>query len=336
QVGEFAFVLSRAGRELGLIDGREYQAFLAASVLTMVLTPGLLFLGQRLSLWLPQTALVSELGKDESSQRPEPTQHVIVAGYGVNGQNLARALSATDVPYVILEMNPETVRKARERGEPIHFGDCTRAAVLHGLGVQRARMYVVAISDAASARQSVSLARSLNPELYIVVRTRFVAEIEELLQLGANEVIPEEFETSIEIFARVLHRFDVPRNVVQDLVQRVRGDMYEMLRSSRSSRKPVGGAWETLEGVEAERLAVREGSPAVGRTLTELALRTRTGASVIAVHRAGGIRANPNPDLRLEVGDVLVVIGEPSATDAALTFLEPSTQQLNRQEGITD
>lgn len=320
QVGEFAFVLSRVGRDLGLIEGDRYQLFLSASVLTMLATPGLLYLGNRLAQRLPQKAPVN-LPERESEA---PLQgHVVVAGYGVNGQNLTRALSATQIPYTVLEMNPETVRSARARGEPIHFGDCTKAPVLEGLGIAKARMFVVAISDASSTRQAVSLARSLNPNTYILARTRFVAEVVELRKLGANEVIPEEFETSIEIFARVLHRFDVPRNVVLDLMARVRGDMYEMLREPSAERMSLFTGLSNLEGIDVDRVAIRPGSPADGKTLSQLALRNLTGASVLAIQRAGEISLNPRADFELSEGDVLVLLGGQEQVDAALALLDP-------------
>jgi CPA2 family monovalent cation:H+ antiporter-2 len=215
QVGEFAFVLSRAGVDLGLVDAVEYQVFLSASVITMILTPALFTIGGKLADRVPQRPARATTGLSAPPEHGvELEDHVIIAGYGVNGQNLARALMSAGIRYVIMEMNPETVRVARGRGEPIVFGDCTRAAVLEGVGLSRARMFVVAISDAASSRQAVSLARTVNPSVYILVRTRFVSEMHELRGLGANEVIPEEFETSVEIVARVLHRFDVPRNVI--------------------------------------------------------------------------------------------------------------------------
>jgi monovalent cation:H+ antiporter-2, CPA2 family len=323
QVGEFAFVLSREGLAHDLIDRTEYQVFLSASVLSMVLTPLLFAAGEVLIRRAPAVALGVGDMRAEASDRPPLTDHVVIAGYGVNGQNVARALGAAGIAYAILEMNPETVRAARERGEPIHYGDCTRVAVLESVGIERARMFVVAISDAASSRQAVSLARSHSPDLHILVRTRFVAEIEELRQLGANEVIPEEFETSIEIFARVLGRFDVPRNVVLELVNRVRGDLYEMLRAPSTHRRSLVGRIEALDAVEVESLLLRPESPAVDKSLSELDLRATTGATVLAVHRAGEVHANPEADFRFRANDVVVVLGDEHALDAALAFLDP-------------
>jgi CPA2 family monovalent cation:H+ antiporter-2 len=321
QVGEFAFVLSRTGLELGLIDESMNQVFLAASVLSMLVTPFLIYAGAELAKRLPHEGL-----KDRSMEDAEPllsTDHVVIAGYGVNGQNLARALASAGIPYAIVEMNPETVRAARARGEPMHYGDCTRVAVLEALGIQRARMYVVAISDAPSTRQTTSLSRSLNPTLDILVRTRFVAEVEELRSLGANEVIPEEFETSIEIFARVLHRFDVPKNLILDAVSRVRGGMYDMLREPSRTPRKLTSKLPGLDNLELERLQLREGSSAIGRTLSDLELRRTTGATVIAVQRSGVVHPSPSGDFCLELSDTLLVLGESTAIDKVLSLVDP-------------
>ena len=329
QVGEFAFVLSRSGLKLQLIDDTEYQVFLSASVLSMIVTPLLLYAGNLAKDKLPQARTVNEPApKDATGEAGEGghgqlERHVIIAGYGVNGQNLAQALATTGIPYAILEMNPETVRAARARGEPLHYGDCTRLAVLSSVGIERARMFVVAISDATSTRQAVSIARTVNPSVYILVRTRFVSEIEELRRLGANEVIPEEFETSVEIFARVLHSFDVPRNVILDFVGKVRGDMYEMLRQPRMGRRSVLPVASAFEGIQVESLELRRGSPGIGKTLLELELRAKTGASVLAVRRGATAHPNPDPHQVLEVGDVLLVMGDRAALDGALGLLDP-------------
>jgi monovalent cation:H+ antiporter-2, CPA2 family len=232
-------------------------------------------------------------------------------------------LSSAGISYAIVEMNPETVRSARARGEPMHYGDCTRVAVLESLGIQRARMYVVAISDAASTRQTTSLARSLNPSVDILVRTRFVAEVEELRRLGANEVIPEEFETSIEIFARVLHRFDVPKNLILDAVARVRGGMYDMLRGTNRSARPLTSKISGLDALELERFELRPGSSIIGRTLSELDLRRSTGATVLAVKRGAVVHASPSGDFCLRESDTIVVLGEPSAIDKVLPLVDP-------------
>lgn len=328
QVGEFAFVLAHSGQSLGLLQPAEYQIFLAASVITMLLTPVLRFAGGSLAAKLDgERSLVpwARRAPAPTDAAAELADHVVIIGYGINGKNLSRALRSADVRYVILELNPETVHRARAEGEPIEFGDSTRAAILARAGLSRARVLVVAISDAAATRATVSLAREEAPNTHIVVRTRYVAEVEELKKLGADDVIPEEFETSIEIFSRVLHHYDVPRNVLLELSTKVRGGMYEMLRAPSAPASPgVTAGVNALVGVPTDTLCVRAGSEAAGETLRALDLRARTGASVIALRRGDVLSGNPSADTVLEIGDVVVVIGKQFELDAALVLFDPA------------
>lgn len=225
QIGEFAFVLSRPGRAAGLLPDEAYQALLAVAIVTMALAPFLLNAAPRWIEWAQRRPRLARwLGGRKGHNLPAPLEdHVIIVGYGVNGQNLCFALRQAAIPYVVLELNPLRFRRAQQAGEPVSFGDCTRPAVLERVGIRRARELVLAISDPESARRTVRLARQANPSLRIVVRTRYVSEVPQLRQLGADEVIPEEFETSIQIMARVLERFGIDHDTIRDVALRIRG-----------------------------------------------------------------------------------------------------------------
>lgn len=235
QVGEFSFVLGSRGAEVGLLAADDYQTFLAAAVLTMAVTP--LLVGV-LPGWLDRLGRIPTLGRLLGEPLPEQTgieiaDHVVIAGFGLNGRNLAAALAEFGVPHVILELNPETVRSQRATGLDIRYGDCTRAAVLEHACIARARAFVVAISDPASTRRSVRMARELAPGITILVRTEYLSEVDELKGLGADVVIPAEFETALSLFERVLGIYDVPDDTVDDLVDRMRLENYGFLRSPR-------------------------------------------------------------------------------------------------------
>lgn len=241
QVGEFSFVLGSRGAEAGLLDRDDYQTFLAAAVLTMAATP---LLAAALPGWLDRLSRSRLCGwwladRTPPAGRQELSDHVIIAGFGLNGRNLAAALAEFGVPHVVLELNPETVRRERALGLDIHYGDCTRAAVLEHVGIARARAYVLAISDAASTRRSVQIARELAPGVRIIVRTEYVLEVEELRHLGANEVIPAEFETALALFDRVLSIYDVPEATIDDRADRMRLENYGFLRARVHRDRPV-------------------------------------------------------------------------------------------------
>lgn len=322
QIGEFSFVLASLGRENGLITWQVFQVFIASSIMTLLITPLCLEFGQKLI-----DRLYDRLEKEKGveSIRPERwgvQNHVIIAGFGLNGQNVTRVLKETSIPYVILEVNPDTFRRVSQAGEPIIFGDVSSPVILKEAGIARARVIVLAISDPAATRRSVSIARQLNPDIFIIVRTRFASEIEELYRLGANDVIPEEFETSIEIFVRVLEKFHLPRNIINTHVQIIRSERYGILRGARSSsRRLTEKIYDFIEAGVVETFLVAEGSWIAGRTLGDIGLRGKTGVTVIAVVRNEKTFTGPGADFRLEVRDILVLVGDHQAMDKALAYL---------------
>ncbi|MFQ5839517.1 MAG: cation:proton antiporter [Candidatus Methylomirabilales bacterium] len=332
QVGEFSFVLSRMGLHLGLLTPGLNQIFLSASVISMVLTPLVVQWSPRaapraarlgrLQRWFPGKAIGGVGPKEVPLQN-----HVIIIGYGPTGRQLSQVLRATEIPYCILELNGQTVRRAREQGEPIYYGDVAGAGLLERLGIERAKLLVVAISDPTSIRRAVRLAREANPRLFIVARTRYLVELDELYRLGADEVVAEEFEASIELFAHVLHRYHLPQAVIGRHVEEFRRERYDMLRQLTGARLPLSDAARIFARVDLETYLVEEGRSGVGKTIGQLELRRRTGASVVAVIRDGHIMANPGPGAEIRVGDVLVLMGSREQVERAMTLLSVGLSQ---------
>jgi K+:H+ antiporter len=322
QVGEFSFILAKVGLGQGLLSEVDYQRFLATSILSMIATPFLIKAAPRVGYALqaklapgsPLDPKIDDLG--EVSQRPG--KHVVVVGYGMNGRNLTKVLHRVGIPYVVLELNAELVRGARADGVPVEYGDAGRKEVLQHVGVRQAEILVVAISDPVSTRRAVALARELNPELCIIVRTRYMAEVDELYQLGANQVIPEEFETSVEIFSRALREYGVSRNVIQREVEEIRSEGYQMLRSASLPLAELGKIADAFGSTATDTIFIGPGSPAVGKTLKEIDLRNRTGASVTAAIRDGNTQINLGPEFRIEEDDILVLLGTTEQVEKAV------------------
>ena len=330
QVGEFSFVLAEVGAPLGLLSPESYQAFLGASVLSMLASPFVIQGAHPVAAWLERLAggRPAALAPHEEQAAQALSDHVIIVGYGLNGRNLAKALKGAGIPYVILEQNGQAVRQARLGREPILFGDGTRHEVLERVGIARARAIVFAISAPAEERRGVTVARHLNPQVCIVVRTRYVKEIEELERLGANQVIPEEFETSVEIFARVLRLYGVPTSAIRREVEAARGEHYEMLRglSIPALRMDVLKHLGLEAGIET--FEVEDQSQAVGQSPASLALRRSTGGTVVAVIREGQAFYTPDPEFRFHAADVVVVVGKAEAlAQAAVLFRNPRDQK---------
>lgn len=326
QIGEFSFVLALAGKAAGLLTEYAYQMFLSSSVITMILTPFIINAAPSISAWLSSSAPLKRLERMKSREGEahhlRRAGHVIIIGFGVNGSNLAKVLKESDIPYVILEMNAATVKRMKKKGEPIYYGDGTSSEILHKMGIHNAKVLVIAISDAAGTRRIVQIARHENPELHIIVRTKYIAEVDDLVKLGANEVIPEEFETSIEIFSRTLHHYHMPRNVITEHIDNIRKDSYSVLRTVELPKKHLIERHEFLKDIETETHLIKEGSAIEGHTIKKLNLRAETGATIIAVQRKEKVIHNPSSDFIFKQGDVILFIGRREDINRAIEYLE--------------
>ncbi|MEZ0375415.1 MAG: NAD-binding protein, partial [Candidatus Sericytochromatia bacterium] len=316
QIGEFSLVLGKLGFSHHLLDDDQYQIFLALSVLSMILTPFAVRLAPWLAARLPETAPVPAA---LPSTRAVP--ELLIVGYGIGGRNLARAAEAAGISYRVLEMNFDTVRKNRTRGLEIQYGDATQEEILRHLGVCEAAMLVVMISDAAATRRVVEVARRTNPRLWILVRTRFVSEIDELYGLRADEVIAEEFESSLEIFARVLHRWLVPSQEIADLIRDIRGEHYGLFRAELPRQPLARRLAHHLPDFQLIPMRLQPNSFLCGQSLAQSAIRNRFDVTGLAIGRGGEITPHPPPELVLETGDILMLLGKPEAIAALATAM---------------
>lgn len=322
QIGEFSFVLALTGKSLNIIDEDIYQLFLSSSVITMVMAPFALKYSSDISVWVTSRNLLARLAKihESSAHMPHAVKkhgHVIIIGFGLNGRNLARVLKASEIPYVILEMNGNTVNEMKKKGEPIYYGDGTSLELLHKLGIERARILVIAISDAISTRRTVSIAKSIAPQLFVIARTRYLAELDELKALGADDVIPEEFETSIEIFSRVLGRYLVPADEILEMTRSIRTDNYRALRNVHVPKKLFEHA-DIITDIEFQGHRIATGSPLIGKSIAEIKIRSRTGSTVIGVKREDEVYTNPSPSFVFQEGDIVLFTGDSQQIAKAL------------------
>lgn len=325
QVGEFSFVLAIAGKAAGLITEDFYQIFLSSSVVTMMMTPFVLKAASPVSAWITSRHLLEKIGNLEQISEAEgysqkKKDHVIIVGFGLNGRNLARVLKEAEIQYVVLEMNSDTVREMKKKGDPIYYGDGSSKEILHKMGIERARFLVIAISDPVSTRRIVAIARIENPDLYILVRTRYLIEVDDLKALGADEVIPEEFETSIEIFSRVLHRYNFPSNVIFDMVEKIRSDSYTALRNVELPKRNLFDKCEWIPEMEIKGYRIPEDSQLVRKSIAELQVRKKTGATIIAVRRGSSVHTNPTPEFRFNAGDIILFTGDRDSRTNVLTY----------------
>jgi CPA2 family monovalent cation:H+ antiporter-2 len=309
QIGEFSLVLLTTARTLGAFPETFDQMFLSVILVTMVVTPFLALIADRLA-----NVTTGDKGLD-LEKATTLSQHTVIIGYGLNGQNVAASMRSHGIAYAILEMNPQTVKKASKAGEPIYYGDAISEVVLAHIGIKRAQCAVFAISDPVATRSAVATARRLNPELYIIARTRYILEIEQLYAAGADTVIAEEFETSLEIVRRILQRMGYAPGVIDRETLNIRQRRYERFR---------GGPIEKVElelGTGFAPFEVETRTRSVGKTLSELGVREQTGATVVAVRRGTEVIPNPDAAFRVSDGDHVYLIGSEEQIRRAMRLL---------------
>jgi len=321
QVGEFAFILAVSALNLDLISDTVYQYFLSSTIITMLLTPLMFYISPTVSTWVTSRKILARLDsmrtvEQKGGIRERKSDHVIIIGFGLNGKNLALVLKELEVAYMVLEMNSQTIEEARKQGEPIIYGDGTSREILRKLNIEKAKVIVICISDASATRNIVLTARKMNPNIYIVVRTRFLAEVEDLIETG-DEVIPEEFETSIELFSRVLKYYKMPRSLIGQYADRFRNDHYQMFLRGETPKRLFQDTIALMPHMDYESYMVEKDSLAAGKTLRESAIHEETGCYAVAVKRGdetiNGIRA----DFTLHENDIVFLIGDKKSLNEA-------------------
>jgi CPA2 family monovalent cation:H+ antiporter-2 len=284
----------------------------------MLLTP--LFI--RLAPHLAQRAGNAVADGAEQKSGDTLSGHVIIVGFGLAGRHLARVLKISGVPYVILELNGNTVKEAKKQGEPILYGDASRSAILEQCGIHTAKFIVFVISDTGAMQRGARMAKQMNPSIFIIARARMQADIDELRRCGADEVVSAEFETSIEIFTNLLVRLGVPGNIIRTQTRLLRHDDYTMLRSVSSGAGLPAELQKVLSMGTTETFLVTASMYAAGKSLMDLDLRKIAGATIIAMVRDTKPLPSPGPTTVFAAGDVLVLVGSHEQIEAAFAHLE--------------
>jgi CPA2 family monovalent cation:H+ antiporter-2 len=321
QVGEFSFIVGEQGFNLNLISPELFNIFISSTIITMILTPFLFKLAPRIA------GKSSELSGGRSKEKilEDIQDHVIIAGFGLNGRNLAHVLKETGIKYVILEMNPETVKKEKSKGENILYGDIGNYEVLKSARINKAKILVIAISDRSTSKRALKLAKELNPNIHVIVRTKFMMETDELVKMGAAMVIPEEFETSIQIFRKVLEQYHIPLNIIMQQVNLLRGESYKYLRSEDGTEVAFTHIDEILSARLTDTFYINDENKNSGKSIQELNLRKKTEATIIAIVRKGITISTPAAKEILQPGDTLVITGTHQAVDLAFNLLSENS-----------
>ncbi|MDO9045660.1 MAG: cation:proton antiporter [Methanobacteriaceae archaeon] len=321
QVGEFSFILSKVGIQYGLINLTIFQLFLSVSLLTMTLTPFLMAMSPKTSELLHKIPLINQLDPQVVPLKTEfkLEDHLIIIGYGINGKNVSMAALNSSIPYVVIEINPEMVKDKEE--EHFVYGDATQEYVLKKAEIQKARIMVIAISDPLNTRKITELSKRINPELYIIIRTRYIDEIKILKSLGADEVIPEEFETSVEIFSRVLDEYQVPHDEINQFITRLREENYGLFQRVIPDKKVDCDIQDHIPPTEVIMIKISAKSSLAEKTLKS-DIEKKFGVKILSIIRNQEIINYPTENQVLKNGDILTVSGLPEKISKLQNHLE--------------
>jgi CPA2 family monovalent cation:H+ antiporter-2 len=311
QIGEFSFVLLQTASSVGAVRAAPYQLFLSCSVLSMALTPVLFGMFRKLIMriaqsWSPQVPF-GRYNLGTLQVLGSLKDHVIICGFGLGGQSIARVLKANRIPYVVIDLNEQRVSEARKDGEPIIFGDCTSTHILELAGIKRSRVIVFVISDPFANRLAVRSARDMSRDIVVLTRTKYVTDIDALWDQGSNEVISEEFEASLELMTRILRVYNAPRAMVAAEIKSIRDQRFGIFRERHTTVPRIRLSSEL--DIYSETWDIAADCIWDGATISDTRLREETGVLILGVIRKNQTLNNPRSSETIFAGDRLVLSG---------------------------
>ena len=312
QVGEFSFILAQSGLNYQIIPEYYYQLFLAVAVISMSVTPLLILASKPVAnviLKLPLPSVwVEGLFPLTQIEIPELKNHLVFIGKDRRALNLSKMAKYLNLPYISIVFDPSTVKRMQESGETVLYGDAVNEPILEKAHVDTADVVVVSIGNSITAMSITQKVRNLNPHAFLLVRAKDVSEIEELYKLGANEVIPEEFETSIDLLERVMNRRLVPQREINSVIAQLRDDHYGIFREKENHSNQI---FKELPNIEIVALKVKEDSPIIGKSIQDVRFRIVYGVTLVAILRGENLIEHPEPNEVLELNDTAYIMGKP-------------------------
>lgn len=323
QVGEFSFILAGLGLMHNIITPYHYQLFLAVAITSMALSPLMIQISRPLAslmLKLPlPPRIVNGLFPVKQVEIPEISNHTLLIGKDSRAINLASMIKTMGLPFTSIVFDPDLARREMEKGNLTVFGDATFEPVLREAFAHTAELVIVSVGNLIIALSIVEHIRRMNKHAHIIVRTRHVTDIEELYKLGASQVIPEEFETAIDFFERILGKYLIPRMDIERAIARTREDNYGIFRD----KTRVGGysLLKDIPDIEIAAARVGEESVFAGKTIAQTAMRKTAGVTIVAINHDGRISANPEPSSVIHGNDIVYLLGKPEMIALAINIL---------------
>ncbi|MDD2584988.1 MAG: cation:proton antiporter, partial [Bacteroidales bacterium] len=310
QIGEFSFILAKMGVSNNLVDNYFYQIFLAVAILSMSVTPIFILFSKPITAFfakLPMPKPIRDgLRELPKVKLPELNGHTILVGTS-QYSSLMRSMELANITYVIIDTDADLVRNFQIQGINAVYGDAHYKSVLEEASAKNANNMLLYVEGTSHKGSIIKAAKELNPKLHIVVRTRYIEDLEYLYEMGADDVIPIEFEAYLEMFSRTLSHYLVPNHEIDRLLAKIRANGYKAFRSNDPENQKEK---LSIPNFEINTFVIHKESVAYQKSIKELDLRNQTGISILAIKRGNHVHSNPSADFVLTDKDILYTLGE--------------------------
>ncbi len=328
QIGEFTFIVGSTGVQLGLLEVDQYGLVLAAAAISIILNPLLFRIIPGTERALMRFPAIWR-GMNRGDQKPEPLHeefedHAVIVGYGRVGGHIGGVLQRLGLPFLVIEQDMAYATELQGQGIKTMFGDAANSEILTHVCLDCARALVVTVPNETTAELIVGAAHAISPDLPIIVRAQTADRLDDLFRLGARHVINPELEGGLELLRYTLLTLDYSSGQIQHFIDTIRSDTYTGIQPGDQTYPVLDQLLMSTRGVEIAWYTVEEGSTLVGQTLAEADIRSRVGASVVALVRDRHVNANPKSSVRFQVGDLLGLIGDPQELAAVNSLIAPA------------
>ena len=327
QVGEFSFILAELGLDYQIISSFYFQLFLATAIISMAISPFLIKIASQvadaiLKFPLPKF-LVDGLFPLREIAIPDLKNHLVLIGKDSRALNLSIMASHLEIPYISIVFDPAIVRDRQKKGETVLYGDAVNEPILHKAHVEYAKIVVISIGDMIPAMSVTEKVRKINKHAMIFVRTKHVHDIEELYKLGADQVIPEEFETSLNLFERVLRKYLLPRKEINQAIEKIRMDHYGIFRD-KGTDTDYSFATD-IPDLDISAVLIQSDSCLANKSIAELNFRQVYGVTVVAIKRNEKVIRHPEPSEVFKKDDIAYVLGKPDQVANVMDTFSPKS-----------
>lgn len=313
QVGEFSFILAKIGLSNSIISNFYYQLFLAVAVITMALAPFLMNISlpianTLLKLPLPKF-IVDGLFPLMEVDIPDFKNHLVIIGKDSTALKLSKMAKLNNIKHVSIVFDPLTVKDKILHGDTVIYGDAVNEPILMKAHVDTADVVVVSVGSIIPSMAIIEKVRNLNKNAYIIARAKYIANVEQLYRIGADQVLPEKLEIAIDLFNRVLVNRLFPQKEINRILNHIRSTNLGEFSEKDIINQP--SIFDELPNMNITAITVEIGSFANGKSPMEIHLRNKTGVTLLAIKRGADIIEHPTPKTIFHGNDIVYVLGNP-------------------------